>query len=148
MLMIAGVKVKKLKIADKNRARTIYEITSLKKSKCNKHIGYIKFKPNAKFMFHFHKDLDETYVPIEGKLVLFLYDARKRSKTLDKSMEIVINAPTKISIPHGVEHAYLNPTKKKSHMILLSNHHWHKRYNIVDVKRKKDFLDKCGKYKG
>jgi oxalate decarboxylase/phosphoglucose isomerase-like protein (cupin superfamily) len=144
--MIKRVRVKELKIADENKERAIYEITSKKENK-HSHVGFIKFKPGAKFPFHYHKDLDEIYVPIEGELVVLLYDARKKSKSFGISMEVHVKKPMKIFIPPGVEHAYINPTKKKAIMVLLSNYHWHKRYNLFDKAKNKEFLSKVREYK-
>ncbi len=117
--MIEGVKIKKLKVIKDSRGFLMEILRS--DDKIFKKFGqvYITFcKYGIAKAWHYHKLQDDYFVCLDGKALIGLYDARKKSKTYGKTAKFILSAPEErgehivLKIPKGVVHGFTALTKK------------------------------------
>ena len=107
--MIAGVKVKKLKVIPDERGRLMEMLR-------NDDDMFIKFGqmymttvyPGAVKAWHYHKKQFDSFVAVKGMLKLVLYDGRPGSKTKGEVNEFFIGEHNQmlVQIPNNVYHGF------------------------------------------
>jgi len=122
--MIQGVEIKKLKVIKDDRG-FLMEIMRAD-DKIFQKFGqvYITFcKYGVAKAWHYHKLQDDYFVCLQGKTLVGLYDARKRSKTFGQKARFVLAAPEAkgrhilLKIPKGVYHGFTALTKNGSKVL-------------------------------
>ncbi|MFN3301496.1 MAG: dTDP-4-dehydrorhamnose 3,5-epimerase family protein [Patescibacteria group bacterium] len=117
--MIEGVKIKKLKVIKDDRGFLMEILRS--DDKIFEKFGqvYITFcKYGVAKAWHYHKLQDDYFVCLQGKALVGLYDARKKSKTYGKIAKFILVGPEEkgqqivLKIPKGVVHGFTALTKK------------------------------------
>ena len=118
--MIAGVKVKKLKVIPDERGR-LMEILR------NDDDMFIKFgqvymttaKPGVVKAWHWHKLQYDSFTCVSGNMRLALYDAREGSETKGElqEFEISLDNPMVVRIPPGVYHGFKCTGKEEAIVI-------------------------------
>jgi len=117
--MIQGVEIKKLKILKDERG-FLMEIMRAD-DKIFQRFGqvYLTFcRYGVAKAWHYHKLQDDYFVCLQGRTLVGLYDARKRSKTYGKTAKFVLAAPEEegrhilLKIPKGVAHGFTALTRK------------------------------------
>jgi dTDP-4-dehydrorhamnose 3,5-epimerase len=116
--MIQGVEIKKLKVI-KDKRGFLMEILRAD-DKIFQKFGqvYLTFcRYGVAKAWHYHKLQDDYFVCLEGKTLVGLYDARKKSKTYSKTVKFILAAPEEkgqhliLKIPKNVYHGFTALTK-------------------------------------
>jgi dTDP-4-dehydrorhamnose 3,5-epimerase len=107
--MIEGVKVKKLKLIPDERGR-LMEILR-RDDPVFKKFGQVYVTtafPGVVKAWHYHKQQDDNFTCVHGKMRLALYDARKKSPTYGEVNDFVISLddPMLVTIPKHVYHGF------------------------------------------
>ena len=107
--MIDGVKVKKLKLIPDDRGR-LMEILRHDEPLFQKfgQVYMTTAKPGVTKAWHYHKNQDDHFTCISGRMRLGLYDARKGSPTFGEVNEFIVSLedPMLVVIPRGVYHGF------------------------------------------
>jgi dTDP-4-dehydrorhamnose 3,5-epimerase len=122
--MINGVKIKEI-VVHKDERGDFREIVKENDSLFSeiKQISISETKPGVIKAFHWHKNQDDIFYLIEGKIILVLYDARENSSTFKKTDKFILNSsnPKAIFIPRGVFHGYKALGEISSKMLYVMN---------------------------
>ena len=107
--MIDGVKVKKLKVIPDERGR-LMEILR-RDDEIFKSFGQVYMttaKPGVVKAWHCHKQQDDNFACVHGKIRLALYDARPKSPTHGEVNEFILSLdePRLVHIPKFVYHGF------------------------------------------
>lgn len=107
--MIKGVKVKQLKVIPDSRGR-LMEILRCD-DKIFKKFGQVYMttaKPGIIKAWHYHKNQDDNFTCVHGKIKLALYDCRPNSPTYKEVNEFVLSLenPILVHIPKLVYHGF------------------------------------------
>lgn len=107
--MIAGVKVKKLKVIPDERGRLMEILRS--DDEIFQQFGQVYMttaKPNIVKAWHAHKLQTDNLACVFGKIRLALYDAREDSKTFKEVQDFIIDLenPILVQIPPNVYHGF------------------------------------------
>ena len=107
--MIAGVKIKKLKIIPDNRGRLMEILRN--NDEIFEKFGQVYVTtafPGIVKAWHYHKKQDDHFVCLMGKIRLALYDAREGSKTKGEINEFILSLddPFMVKIPKMVYHGF------------------------------------------
>ena len=122
--MIQGVEIKKLKVIKDNRG-FLMEMLRFD-DKIFQKFGqvYMTFcKYGVVKAWHYHKLQDDYFIALQGKMLVGLYDARKKSKTYGQSQKFILAAPEEkgqhivLMIPKGVYHGFAALTKGGSKVL-------------------------------
>ncbi|MEK7111330.1 MAG: dTDP-4-dehydrorhamnose 3,5-epimerase family protein [Patescibacteria group bacterium] len=87
-------------------------------------ISYSLLLPKAIKAFHLHfNQTDAWYVSPYDRLLVGLLDTRKNSKTVDKTMRLILGAGVAqlLIIPPGVAHGAANPWDKPTSMVYFTD---------------------------
>lgn len=87
-------------------------------------ISYSLLLPKAVKAFHLHfNQTDAWYVSPYDRLLVGLLDTRKDSKTVDKTMRLILGAGAAqlLIIPPGVAHGAANPWDKPTSMVYFTD---------------------------
>ena len=109
--MIAGVKVKKLKVIPDERGR-LMEILRVSETEAKPQQVYLTTAyenvVKDKESFHMHKNQTDFFCCVKGKIKLVLVDTRQDSKTKDEINEFDIGEEnfSLVTIPKRVLHAF------------------------------------------
>jgi dTDP-4-dehydrorhamnose 3,5-epimerase len=109
MIMIDGVKVKKLKLIPDDRGRLMEILRS--DDPIFAKFGQVYMTtafPGVVKAWHFHKKQDDNFTCVSGSMRLALYDARKGSPTFGEVNDFVISLedPMLVHIPKNVYHGF------------------------------------------
>lgn len=109
MIMIDGVRVKKLKVIPDDRGR-LMEILRADEDIFRK-FGQVYITtafPGVAKAWHYHKIQADNFTCVNGKMRLALYDARKDSKTYKEVNEFIVSLenPMLVQIPPMVYHGF------------------------------------------
>jgi len=109
--MIEGVVFKNIKshIDDRGFFREVFKNNDTEINKKFNQISHSYIKKNIIKAWHIHKKQYQWNYLIKGKIYLFLYDLRVKSKTYKKKIKIVLDAKKKIKMyyfPPHVAHGY------------------------------------------
>ncbi len=119
--MIEGVKVKKLKVIPDERGRLMEILRSDDKEFFEKfgQVYMTTVKPGVVKAWHYHKIQRDNFCCVKGKIRVGLYDAREKSSTFKKTMDITLSLddPKLISIPSGVYHGFKGIADEESIVI-------------------------------
>lgn len=122
--MIEGVEIKKLKVIRDKRGFLMEMLRA--DDKIFQKFGqvYMTFcKYGVAKAWHYHKLQDDYFIALQGKTLVGLYDARKKSKTYKQVAKYFINAPEErgdqilLKIPRGIYHGFTALTKKGSKVL-------------------------------
>lgn len=107
--MIAGVKVKPLKIIPDDRGRLMEILRS--DDKLLEEFGQVYFTtafPGVVKAWHFHQLQDDHFTCVKGRIKLGLYDAREGSPTKGEANEFYLSLeePKLVHIPKMVYHGF------------------------------------------
>ena len=119
--MIEGVKVKKLKIIPDERGRLMEILRSDDKEFFEKfgQVYMTTVKPGVVKAWHYHKIQRDNFCGVKGKIRVGLYDAREKSSSFKKTMDITLSLdePKLVSIPSGVYHGFKGMRDEESIVI-------------------------------
>jgi dTDP-4-dehydrorhamnose 3,5-epimerase len=122
--MIQGIKIKKLKVNKDDRG-DFREILKNNEGIMQdiKQISIGKTKPGIIKAFHWHKNQDDIFYLLKGKLLVVLYDNRENSKTFKTTQEIILEEtdPQIIFIPRGVFHGYRVLGSESAEVLYIMN---------------------------
>ena len=107
--MIAGVKVKKLKVIPDERGRLMEILRS--DDEIFQKFGQVYMttaKPGIVKSWHYHKLQTDNFACVFGKIRLALYDPRENSKTFKEVQDFIIDLenPLLVQIPAKVYHGF------------------------------------------
>ncbi|WP_440915355.1 dTDP-4-dehydrorhamnose 3,5-epimerase family protein [Candidatus Pelagibacter sp.] len=124
MSKIQGVIFKNIKSHKDDRGffREIFKDNKLI-SKKFKQISHSFIKKNIIKAWHLHRKQSQWNYLLKGKIILYLYDTRNKSKTFKKHTTICIDSKKKSVMyffPAGVAHGYIT-LSKENHMIYATS---------------------------
>ena len=118
--MIEGVKVRKLKIIPDERGRLMEILRS--DDEFFQKFGQVYMttvKPGIVKAWHYHRLQQDNFCCVRGKIRLGLYDAREKSSTFGKTMDMTLGLenPKLVSIPPNVYHGFKGVSNEESIVI-------------------------------
>lgn len=118
--MIEGVKIKQLKVIPDERGRLMEILRS--DDEFFEKFGQVYMttaKPGIVKAWHYHKVQRDNFSCVKGKIRLGLYDARKKSPTFGKTMDMILSLdePKLVSIPPNVYHGFKGVDAEESIVI-------------------------------
>jgi len=118
--MIEGVKIKELKIIPDERGRLMEILRS--DDELFEKFGQVYMttvKPGIVKAWHYHKLQRDNFCCVKGEIRLGLYDARKKSLTFGKTMDmsLSLDEPKLVSIPPNVYHGFKGMSDEESIVI-------------------------------
>jgi len=123
--MIEGIKIKKLKVNEDVRGdfrEILKDNEGLMENIRQISIG--KTKPGIIKAFHWHKNQDDIFYLMKGKLLVVLYDNREKSSTKGEIQTILLedsSDPELVFIPRGVFHGYKVLGDKVAEVLYIMN---------------------------
>ena len=119
--MIKGVVFKKIESHKDKRGffREIFKLNKLFKNKKICQISHSYIKKDIIKAWHLHKIQDQWNYLLKGKLKVYLFDTRKKSKTYKKYICFNLDSKKQNLVyffPSGVAHGYITKSKE-NHMI-------------------------------
>ena len=121
MMIFKNVYKNKIKSNNDKRGffREIFKLNCLDYKSSLKQISHSYIKKNILKGWHFHKKQTQWNYLVQGKIIVFLVDKRKNSKTFKKVKSFILDSEKKNYIycfPPNIGHAYFT-LKKNNHMI-------------------------------
>lgn len=122
--MIQDVQIKKLKVIKDSRGFLMEMLRA--DDKIFQKFGqvYLTFcRYGVAKAWHYHKLQDDYFVCLQGRTLVALYDARKKSKTFGQIQKFVLAAPEEsgqhiiLMIPKGIVHGFTALTKTGSKVL-------------------------------
>lgn len=118
--MIAGVRVKKLKVIPDERGR-LMEILR-RDDEAFERFGQVYMttaKPGVVKAWHYHRKQNDNFTCVHGKIRLALYDARKGSRTRGEVNEffLSLDEPILVTIPKMVYHGFKGVSDREAVVI-------------------------------
>ncbi|MBI2045153.1 NAD-dependent epimerase/dehydratase family protein [Candidatus Pacearchaeota archaeon] len=87
-------------------------------------VSFGKTPPETIKAFHWHKNQDDVFYLIKGKILVVLYDLRQDSQTKGQTQEIILSEDSgekAVLIPRGVLHGYKVLGKDTAEVLYLTN---------------------------
>jgi len=119
--VINDVKIKKLKVIPDDRGRLMEILRA--DDECFEKFGQVYMttvKPGVVKAWHYHRLQRDAFSCVKGKIRIGLYDAREKSPTFGKTMDIVTGPdddPKLVSIPPNVYHGFKGMAREESIVI-------------------------------
>ena len=122
--MIQGVEIKNLKVIKDDRGFLMEMLRA--DDKIFKKFGqvYMTFcKYGVAKAWHYHKLQGDYFIALQGKTLVGLYDARKKSESYGQTAKFILAAPEErgqhivLKIPKGVYHGFTALTKNGSKVL-------------------------------
>ena len=125
--MIEGLELKNLKSHGDIRGNFI-EILRADEGMLEKiaQVSISETNPGLIKAFHWHRDQDDIFYVLDGKINLVLHDPRENSKTKNKTQNMVLDKESLLilKIPRGVFHGYKVLGTKPARVLYMMNNEY------------------------